>query len=132
MKIKLWNGCDITAHWNVTEAQWEVIAATGDKVVHGIQRNTARCRFEKLDGKNGWNDWDRNANIPFIKDVFMEGCELVYKTACNDIIPITTMDFVKTIKVGSGSNARQLVYTTCETNCGECTWEATGTTAPFT
>jgi len=124
MEIKLWQGCLVTAHWNVTDQQWEVIAATSNKVVHGIQRNVTRCRFEKLDGAAGWSDWDRNANIPFIKDVFMEGCELVYKTACNDIIPITTLDFVKSVKIGSGSNACQLVYTTCETSCGECTWEA--------
>ncbi len=38
----------------------------------------------------------------------MEGCELVYKTACNDVIPITTVDFVKTVKVGTGDNACQL------------------------
>jgi hypothetical protein len=42
------------------------------------------------------------------------------------------LDFVKTVKVGSGANSCQLVYTTCETTCGECTWEATGTEPPFT
>ncbi len=119
---KLWLDCTVKAEFNETQQRWEVYDSTADRIVHGIQRNTDPCRFEKLDGASGWAAWNRLANIPWIKDVFMQGCDLVYKANCNSIEVITDLNFVKSIEIDNCN----LVYTNCETEeCdGYCTYEA--------
>jgi hypothetical protein len=53
--LKLWNGCHAFAHFNVSADRWEVYAATGDKIVHGVQRDD--LELQQLDGDSGWTTW---------------------------------------------------------------------------
>lgn len=109
LEIKLWEGCQVVAHWNATEEQWEVMAATSNKVVHGIRRKD--CEFNKLDGAQGWHEWDEGSEAEWVISVDYDSCSLTYSTDCQANIPITDLDFVKSITYDSGTC--ELYYDTC-------------------
>lgn len=97
-KIKLWKetaadeeegieavpACTVRCEWNATHNRYEVYAATSDHVVHGIQRLTETCVFEKLDGAEGWHNWDAGAAYSFVTGFHTEGCMLQYQTDCSE------------------------------------------------
>jgi hypothetical protein len=124
--IKMWNGATARCEWNATQERYEVYAVTSDHVVHGIKRNLQTCLFNKLDGANGWNPWDENANMPWIKDVYQVGCEVVYETTCGDTVPFLNLssyvtnvaivgDCVRVFRCGGSLAGTQLFcFTKCE------------------
>jgi hypothetical protein len=111
LKIKLWEGCDVVAHWNATAEQWEVIAATSDKVMHGTRRKD--CEFNKLDGAEGWHEWDEGSEAEWVTSVYEEDCELKYDTDCSPGQGIVSLDFVKDVVV-SASSCVITVFKHCE------------------
>jgi hypothetical protein len=82
--IKLWSGCTARCEWNATTERYEVYTATANKVVHGIQRLPDECKFEKLDGAAGWNNWDAGTTYSWVTTVYQEGCTLKYDTDCSE------------------------------------------------
>jgi hypothetical protein len=120
--IKLWSGATVHAEWNVEEDRWEVYAATSDKVVHGVQRDTGECEFQKLDGANGWNAWDANADLPWITNVRYEDCALYYDTLCDADNLIGNIDAITNIEFNED---------TCELYFYKCNNEIAGTAGQF-
>lgn len=123
MKIKLWQGCLATCHYNVTAQRWEVIAATSDKVVHGIKRED--CEFKKLDGADGWTYWDAGYAAAWLTDIYLDGCDLYYSTDCEEENLAASFDYVTSVT----ATATVLYYTKCSgnyliANIGPCPVEA--------
>ncbi len=59
LEIKLWVGCQVIAHWNATEEQWEVIAATSNKVVMVFVAKIASSI--NWTGAQDGNEWDEGS-----------------------------------------------------------------------
>lgn len=123
LEIKLWSGCKVFAHYNCTEERWEVYAATSNKVVHGIKRIEDECKFEKLDGAAGWNDWDEGATYQFVTDVtYSEGSCSLHVTGCDGNTTDYSLNFVTSVE----ATATVLYYTKCDgfnyliANIGPC------------
>lgn len=122
LKIKLWQGCTVHCEWNSQLERWEVYAAESDKVVHGIQRSTANCRFEKLDGAVGWGEWDANSDLPWVTNVRYVDCSLYYDTLCDADNLIGNIDAVTNIEFNED---------TCELYFYKCGNEIAGTAGQF-
>ncbi|MCY2974647.1 MAG: hypothetical protein NTW52_08280 [Planctomycetota bacterium] len=87
LKIKVWNDCKVKLQFNAVENRWEIIAATSDKLVHGIEiykspSAAPECKLRELQF-DGWQNWgDPN----WVTEVIVSGTApnqaLRYKTFC--------------------------------------------------